>query len=60
MAQVHGLERGCTWLEVTDVEVGQGVINKAVHGAVRAVHVLIDQPRDEVRSEGDDKGLRTE
>lgn len=44
-------------LEVTDVEVRQSVIDKTVHGAIRAVHVLVEQPWDEVRGEGDDKGL---
>lgn len=58
VAQVHWLQRVCAWLEVTDVEVRQGVIDKAVHGAVRAVHVLVDQPWDEVRGEGDYEGLR--
>lgn len=51
------LERGRARLKVTDVEVRQGVIDEAVHGAVRAVHVLVDEPWDEVRGEGDDKGL---
>ena len=52
------LERVCAWLKVTDIEVRQSVIDKAVHGAVRAVHVLVDEPWDEVGGEGDDKGLR--
>lgn len=51
------LERVCSWLEVADIEVRQSVIDEAVHGAIRAVHVLVDQPWDEVRGEGDDKGL---
>lgn len=54
---MHGLERLCAWLEVTDVEKRQSVIDEAMHGAVRAVHVLVDQPWDEVRGEGDDEGL---
>ena len=40
--QVHWLQRGSARLEVTDVEVGQSVVDKAVHGAIRAVHVLVD------------------
>lgn len=60
VAQVHWLERGCAGLEVADVEVRQGVVDEAVHGAVQAVHVLVHQPRDEVRGEGDDKGLGAE
>lgn len=33
------------------------MIDEAVHGAVGAVRVLVDQTRDEVRGEGDDKSL---
>lgn len=33
------------------------MVDKSMHGAIRAVHVLIDHPRDEVGSEGDDKCL---
>ena len=33
------------------------MVDKAVHGAIGAVHVLVDQPRNEVRREGDDKCL---
>lgn len=33
------------------------MINKAVHGPIRTVRVLVDQPRDEVRGESDDKSL---
>lgn len=58
VAQVHWLQRVCARLEVSDVKVRQSVVDEAVHGAVRAVHVLVDKPRDEVRGEGDDKGLR--
>lgn len=54
---MHWLERVSAWLEVTDVEVRQSVIDEAMHGAVGAVHVLVDQPWDEVRGKGDDKGL---
>lgn len=57
VAQVHRLLRGCARLEVTDVEGRQGVIDEAMHGAIGAVHVLVDKPGDEVRGEGDDKGL---
>lgn len=57
VAQVHWLERVCAWLKVTDIEVRQSVIDEAVHGAVRAVHVLVDEPWDEVGGEGNDKGI---
>lgn len=46
--------------EIGNVEVGQGVVDEAVHGPRLAEHVLVDQPRDEVRCEGDDKGLQQE
>lgn len=55
---MHGLQRLRARLEVTNVEVRQGVIDEAVHGAVGAVHVLVDEPWDEVGGEGDDEGLR--
>lgn len=47
-------------LEVSHVEEGQGVVDKAMHGAVYAVHVLVDQPRDEVGCERYDKCLHGE
>lgn len=43
--------------EVGDVEVREGVVDEAVHGARVAVHVLIHQSGDEVGREGDHKGL---
>lgn len=36
------------------------MVNEAVHGASLAVHVLVHEPRDEVRREGDHKGLQVE
>lgn len=33
------------------------MVHKSMHGAIRAVHVLVDHPRYEVRSEGNDKCL---
>lgn len=45
-------------LEIGHVEVGECVVEEAVHGAIRTVHVLVDEPRDEVRCEGDYKGLQ--
>lgn len=44
--------------ETRNVEVGQGVVDEAVHGPRLAKHVLVDQTRDEVRCEGNDKGLQ--
>lgn len=54
---MHWLQRFCAWIEVSDIEVWQSVVDKAMQGAVRTVHVLVDKPRDEVRGESDDKGL---
>lgn len=48
VAQVSVVRGPSVVLEVGDVEVGQGVVDKAVHGAVCAVHVLVDQSGDEV------------
>lgn len=45
-------------LEIGNIEVGQGVVDEAVHGPRLAEHVLVDQTRDEVRCKGDDKGLQ--
>ena len=43
--------------EVGHVEVGEGVVDEAVHGAGGAVHIQVHQPRDEVRREGDHERL---
>lgn len=58
VAQVLWLQRLRAHLEVTDVEVRQSVIDETMHGPIRAVLVLVDQTRYEVRGEGDDKSLR--
>lgn len=44
--------------EIGNIEVGQGVVDEAVHGPCLAEHILVDQTRDEVRGKGDDKGLQ--
>lgn len=44
--------------EIGNVEVGQGVVDEAVHSPRLAEHVLVDQTRDEVRCEGNDKSLQ--
>lgn len=56
---MHGIDRIRPRLKVTDIEVGETVVDEAVHGPIRAVHVLVDQPRDEIRGEGNHKGLGT-
>lgn len=35
-------------LEVADIKIGQRMVDKSMHGAIRAVHVLVDHSRDEV------------
>lgn len=35
-------------LKIGHVEVGECVVYEAVHGAIWTVHVLVDEPRDEV------------
>lgn len=57
VAQVQLVQGFPAPLEVAGVEGGQRVVDKAVHGAVRTVLVLVDHPRDEVRGEGDDESL---
>lgn len=55
---VVGILRRRAGFEVGDVEVGERVVDEAVHGPRLAVHVLVDEARDEVRREGYYKGLR--
>ena len=54
MQRIHRL---LAILEVADVEIGEGMVHKANHGAVTTVRVLVNQPGDEVRCKGNDKGL---
>ena len=56
IAQMQRIHRLLAILEVADVKIGEGVVHKAIHGAVRT-SVLVNQPGDEVRCEGNDKGL---
>lgn len=49
--------RCCAWFEVAGVEVCQGVVCKAMHGACLTVQILIDHTRNELRCEGNDKSL---
>ena len=44
--------------KIRHVEVGERVVDEAVHGARLAEHVKVDEPGDEVWCEGDHKGLR--
>lgn len=43
-----GARKCSAWLKITDVEVRQRVVDEAMHGAILTVHVLINQPWDEV------------
>lgn len=52
--------RGRPWFKVGHVKVGESVVDEAVHGPGLAEHVLVDQPRDEIRREGNHKGLKRE
>lgn len=54
MPWIHGL---FAILEMADIKIGQSMVDKSMHGTIRAVHVLVDHPRDEVRGEGDNKCL---
>lgn len=56
-AQMQWVHGSSAHLKVASVEVGECVVDKSMHGAVRAVHILVDHPRDEVRRKGDDKCL---
>jgi len=58
VAQVKRLHRLGARLEVTDVEVGECMVDEAMKSPIWTVHVLVDQAWDEVRSEGDHKRLR--
>ena len=57
-ADEGGRGRAARW-EVADVEVGQRVLRVAVHGAVGAVHVLVQHAGNELRREGDDERLQS-
>lgn len=35
-------------LEMAYIKMGQRMVDKPMHGAIWAVHVLVDHPRDEV------------
>lgn len=43
-----GALRCCTGFKIGHVEVGERVVDEAVHGAGLTEHVLVDEPRDEV------------
>lgn len=58
VAQEHRVHRVGVWFKVGDVEIGEGVVYKAVKLSVRTVHELINQPGDEIWCEGDHKRLR--
>lgn len=58
VAQMIGVMWLCAGLKVTDIEVGERVIHKAMHRSIGAVGVLVHQSWDEVGGKSDDKCLR--
>lgn len=48
VAKVQWIRGFFAILEVADIKVGQRIVDKSMHGAIGAVHVLVDHPRDEV------------
>lgn len=48
VAKVQWIHGFFAFLEVTHIKVGQRMVDKPMHGAIRAVHVLVDHPRYEV------------
>lgn len=57
-AQIEGLQRGGAILKVTDIKIWERVVDKAVHGAIWTVHILIDQPWNKIGCEGDHECLQ--
>lgn len=54
------LTRISAWLKVSDIEVGERVIDKAMHRPIGAVHVLVDESWNEVGGKGDDKRIQND
>lgn len=48
VAKVQWIQGFFAFLEVADIKIGQRMVDKSMHGAIRAVHVLVDHSRDEV------------
>ena len=48
VAKLQWIHRFFAVLEVADIKTGQRVVDKSMHGAIWAVHVLVDHPRYEV------------
>lgn len=57
VAKVQWIQGFFALLEVADIKIGKRMVDESMHGAIWAVHVLVDHPRDEVWSEGDNKCL---
>lgn len=47
-SDLPGALRCCARFKIGHVEVGECVVDEAVHGASLTVHVLVDESRDEV------------
>lgn len=48
VTEVHRIHGFLTRLEMAYIKIGQCVVDKSMHGAIGAVHVLVDHPWDEV------------
>lgn len=48
VTKVHWIHGFLTLLEMAYIKMGQRMVDKSVHGAIWAIHVLVDHPRDEV------------
>lgn len=48
VTKVHWIHGFLTPLEMAYIKMGQRMVDKSVHGAIWAIHVLVDHPRDEV------------
>lgn len=48
VAKVEWIHRFFAFLEVADIKIGQCMVDKSMHGAIRAVHILVNHPRYEV------------
>lgn len=60
ISQVLWIDWVCLRLKVANIKVGECVIDEAMHGSIRAVHILVDKPWNEVRRERNHKCLGTE
>lgn len=48
----------CSLLQLTDVEKGEGVVDKAMQSPIVTIGVLVHKAGDKVGGDGNDKSLR--